>query len=55
MAQVEVGGGKGRASSSPVKTGTSFSVTRGGEPLHRLGVGPDRLGGFAIGGQAQRE
>jgi hypothetical protein len=27
----------------------------GGEPLHRLGVGPDRLGGLALGGQAQRE
>ena len=27
----------------------------GGEPLHRLGVGPDRLGGLALGGQAQSE
>jgi hypothetical protein len=27
----------------------------GGEPLHRLGVGPDRLGGLAFGGQAQSE
>jgi hypothetical protein len=27
----------------------------GGEPLHRLGVGPDRLDGLALGGQAQRE
>jgi len=25
----------------------------GGEPLHRLGVGPDRLGGLALGGQAR--
>ena len=27
----------------------------GGEPLHRLGVGPDCLGGLALGGQAQGE
>jgi hypothetical protein len=27
----------------------------GGEPLHRLGVGPDRLGSLALGGQAQSE
>ena len=27
----------------------------GGEPLHGLGVGPDRLDGLALGGQAQRE
>ena len=27
----------------------------GGEPLHRLGVGPDCLGGLALGGQAQSE
>ena len=26
-----------------------------GEPLHRLGVGPYRLGGLALGGQAQPE
>lgn len=27
----------------------------GGEPLHRLGVGPDRLGGLAFDGQVQPE
>jgi hypothetical protein len=27
----------------------------GGEPLHGFGVGPDRLGGLALGGQAQGE
>jgi hypothetical protein len=27
----------------------------GGEPLHRLGVGPDRLGGLGLGGQTQSE
>src|SRR5271166_2737416 len=27
----------------------------GGEPLHRLGIGPDRLGGLALGGQVQAE
>jgi hypothetical protein len=29
--------------------------TCGGEPLHRLGVGPGRLGGLAFGGQPQGE
>jgi len=27
----------------------------GGEPLHRPGIGPDRLGGLALGGQVQPE
>ena len=41
-------------SSQPVRFPSPAQVG-GGEPLHRLGVGPHRLGGLSLGGQVQAE
>ena len=40
---------------SPAGTAGLPAQVRGGEPSHRLGVGPDRPGSFALGSQVQPE